>query len=121
MMKLNLFDRAVLALATMFLAILALRPLLTPEVALAQGVSNHLYFEPGITTIISLTKPRRHKARWWSTWQRETSGDFLREPKHLIRLTTLRHGRLLRRRCIWASSIWRECIARSREAGTILG
>ena len=57
-MKLNLFDRAVLALATIFLGILALRPLLTPEVTLAQGASNHLYFEPGITTIISPDKTK---------------------------------------------------------------
>ena len=47
-MKLNLFDRVVLGLAMLFLGMIALRPLLKPNVAMAQtkGVQDHLYIEP---------------------------------------------------------------------------
>jgi len=54
-MKLNLFDRVVLGLAMLFLGMIALRPLLKPNVAMAQtkGVQDHLYIEPGISILRS--------------------------------------------------------------------
>jgi hypothetical protein len=58
--KLNLFDRAALALVTVFLGILALRPMLiTPEVVRAQGATDHLYIEPGVHTLLSPDKSRQ--------------------------------------------------------------
>lgn len=57
-MKLNLFDRIALTLATFFLGVLALRPLFAPDIAQAQGIGSHLYIEPGIA---SLTSPDRTK------------------------------------------------------------
>ena len=62
-MKLNLFDRAVLALVTIFLGVLALRPLFTPEVARAQGGSDHLYIEPGVHTLLSPDKSRQTEGK----------------------------------------------------------
>lgn len=49
-MKLNSFDRIVLVLATMFLGLIALRPLFVPEVAKAQTQSPaaQMYIEPGV-------------------------------------------------------------------------
>lgn len=58
-MKLNLFDRAVLALATIFLGMIALRPLFTPEAARAQGNADHLYIEPGVKTLLSPDRTRQ--------------------------------------------------------------
>jgi hypothetical protein len=58
MMKLNLFDRIVLALATIFLGVIALQPQFTPQIAQAQGASNHLYVEPGIVSLFSPDKTR---------------------------------------------------------------
>jgi hypothetical protein len=50
-MKLNSFDRIALALATIFLGMIALHPLFKPDVAQAQGVRDHLYIEPGIALL----------------------------------------------------------------------
>ena len=52
-MKLNLLDRVTLGLATLFLGLIALRPLLQPDVAMAQTkrVQDHLYIEPGISSL----------------------------------------------------------------------
>jgi hypothetical protein len=57
--KLNLFDRAVLTLAVLFLGVVALRPLFTPEVARAQGPHTRFYFEPGIRPILSPDRTRQ--------------------------------------------------------------
>jgi hypothetical protein len=62
-MKLNLFDRAVMVLATLFLGVLALRPLLTPEVALAQAAQDHLYIEPGIKMLLSPDRTRQTQGK----------------------------------------------------------
>jgi hypothetical protein len=51
--KLNIFDRFALALAVIFLGMMALRPLFAPEVASAQSSSSHYYVEPGIKTLLS--------------------------------------------------------------------
>ena len=61
--KLNLFDRAALALVTIFLGILALRPMLTPEVVRAQGATDHLYIEPGVHTLLSPDKSRQMEGK----------------------------------------------------------
>jgi hypothetical protein len=58
-MKLNLFDRAVLFVATIFLGMIALRPLFAPEVARAQGHVDHLYIEPGVKTLLSPDRTRQ--------------------------------------------------------------
>lgn len=58
-MKLNFFDRAVLALAMIFLGLIALRPLFTPEVVRAQANVDHLYIEPGIKTLLSPDRTRQ--------------------------------------------------------------
>lgn len=57
-MKLNSFDRCALALATVFLGVIALRPLFKPEAAQAQvrGAQDQLYIEPGINIIRSPEK-----------------------------------------------------------------
>lgn len=55
-MRLNTFDRIALALATIFLGMIALRPLFKPDVAEAQGVHDHLYIEPGISSLRSPDK-----------------------------------------------------------------
>ena len=54
-MKLNSFDRCALALVTIFLGVIALRPLFKPEAAQAQvrAVQDQLYIEPGINIIRS--------------------------------------------------------------------
>lgn len=52
-MKLNIFDRIALALAVIFLGMMALRPLFTPEVASAQSSSSHYYVEPGIKKLLA--------------------------------------------------------------------
>jgi hypothetical protein len=59
LMKLNFFDRAVLALAMIFLGLIALRPLFAPEVARAQANVDHLYIEPGIKTLLSPDRTRQ--------------------------------------------------------------
>jgi hypothetical protein len=51
--KLNAFDRIVLAIALIFLGMIALRPLFTPEVARAQASSSHYFVEPGIHKLLS--------------------------------------------------------------------
>ena len=58
-MKLNLFDRVVLGLATLFLGMIALRPVFKPDVAMAQtkSVQDHLYIEPGISILRSPDQP----------------------------------------------------------------
>lgn len=58
-MKLNFFDRAVLALATIFLGMIALRPVFTPETVRAQSAVDHLYIEPGIKTLLSPDRTRQ--------------------------------------------------------------
>lgn len=58
-MRLNFFDRAVLALATIFLGVIALRPLFTPEIAQAQSNVDHLYIEPGIKTLLAPDRTRQ--------------------------------------------------------------
>lgn len=63
-MKLNLFDRAALALVTVFLGILALRPMLiTPEAVRAQGATDHLYIEPGVHPLLSPDKSRQTEGK----------------------------------------------------------
>ena len=62
-MKLNLFDRIALALATMFLGILALRPLMVPEVAQAQTAQDHIYVEPGIHMLLSPDRTRQTQGK----------------------------------------------------------
>ena len=55
-MTLNLFDRVTLAMATLFLGIIALRPLFAPDVAQAQSTVDHLYhlyIEPGVHTLLA--------------------------------------------------------------------
>ncbi len=58
-MKLNSFDRAILVLLTIFLGVMALRPLFTPEVARAQANVDHLYIEPGIKTLLAPDRTRQ--------------------------------------------------------------
>jgi|ERR1051326_1060743 hypothetical protein len=58
-MKLNFFDRAVLVLLMIFLGVIALRPLFTPELARAQANVDHLYIEPGIKTLLSPDRTRQ--------------------------------------------------------------
>ncbi len=62
-MKLNLFDRTVLTLVTLFLGVLALRPMFTPEVVRAQGAIDHLYIEPGVHTLLSPDKSRQAEGK----------------------------------------------------------
>ncbi len=62
-MKLNLFDRIVLALATIFLGLIALRPLMAPEVAQAQAAHDHLYIEPGIHMVLSPDRTRQTQGK----------------------------------------------------------
>jgi len=62
-MKLNLFDRVALALATAFLGLIALRPLITPEVAQAQTAQNHLFIEPGIHMLLSPDRTRQTQGK----------------------------------------------------------
>jgi hypothetical protein len=62
-MKLNVFDRALLALAAMFLGVMALRPLFTPEIARAQEMHPNLYIEPGVRTILSPDRTRQVKGK----------------------------------------------------------
>ena len=62
-MKLNLFDRTALALVTVFLGILALRPMHTPEAVRAQGVTDHLYIEPGVHPLLSPDKSRQTEGK----------------------------------------------------------
>jgi hypothetical protein len=62
-MKLNFFDRSALALATVFLGMIALRPLFTPEVARAQGAQDHLYIEPGIKMLLSPDRTRQTQGK----------------------------------------------------------
>ena len=62
-MKLNLFDRAVLAMATLFLGILALRPIFAPGIVQAQGASDHLYIEPGIKMLLSPDRTRQTQGK----------------------------------------------------------
>src|SRR5215510_4459743 len=62
-MKLNLFDRAALALVAVFLGVIALRPLFAPEVARAQGAQNHLYIEPGIKMLLSADRSRQTQGK----------------------------------------------------------
>jgi len=61
--KLNLFDRTALALVTVFLGILALRPMHTPEAVRAQGVTDHLYIEPGVHPLLSPDKSRQTEGK----------------------------------------------------------
>ena len=62
-MKLNLFDRIALALATAFLGLIALRPLMAPEVAQAQTARDHLYVEPGIHMLLSPDRTRQTQGK----------------------------------------------------------
>lgn len=62
-MKLSFFDRTVLALMTIFLGVLALRPLFTPEVAQAQSAQDHLYIEPGIKMLLSPDRERKTQGK----------------------------------------------------------
>jgi hypothetical protein len=52
-LKMHFFDRVVLALATLFLGLIALRALFVPEVAKAQSdvPLAHVYIEPGVHII----------------------------------------------------------------------
>jgi hypothetical protein len=52
-MKLHLFDRAIMLVIAVFLGIIALRPLLKPEVANAQEKPANLYIEPRTTMLNS--------------------------------------------------------------------
>jgi hypothetical protein len=61
--SLNLFDRAALVLVIIFLGILALRPLLTPGVALAQVPQDHLYIEPGIKMLLSPDRTKKTQGK----------------------------------------------------------
>lgn len=47
-MKLMTFERIAVALIIVFLGLLALRPLLRPQIARAQSPAGHYYIEPGI-------------------------------------------------------------------------
>jgi hypothetical protein len=62
-MKLSLFDRTVLTLVTIFLGVLALRPLFTPEVARAQSAQDHLYIEPGIKILLSPDRTQKTQGK----------------------------------------------------------
>src|SRR5262249_60911569 len=62
-MKLNLFDRTALALATIFLGMIALRPLFAPGVARAQSAQDHLYIEPGIKMLLSADRSRQTQGK----------------------------------------------------------
>jgi hypothetical protein len=52
-MRLSLFDQVALGLATLFLGMIALRPLLVPDVTHADTQVSHLYVEPGTHTLLS--------------------------------------------------------------------
>lgn len=52
-MRLSLFDRIALAVATVFLGIIALRPLMLPAEVHAETAINHFYVEPGVHTLLS--------------------------------------------------------------------
>lgn len=62
-LNLNLFDRAALALVTIFLGMLALRPLFTPAVAMAQISQDHLYIEPGIKMLLSPDRTKKTQGK----------------------------------------------------------
>lgn len=57
-MKLTAVDRIAVFLALVFLGLIALRPLITPEPARADSGSRY-YVEPGITTIASPDRTRQ--------------------------------------------------------------
>ncbi|MBZ5508708.1 MAG: hypothetical protein LAO78_24875 [Acidobacteriia bacterium] len=58
-MRLNFFDRVALGLATLFLGMIALRPLLAPDVAHAETPNSRLYVEPGTHTLIAPDRSRQ--------------------------------------------------------------
>jgi hypothetical protein len=60
-LKLHFFDRVVLALATLFLGLIALRALFVPEAAKAQSdvPLAHVYIEPGVRIINAPDNSRR--------------------------------------------------------------
>jgi hypothetical protein len=59
-MKLNIFDRAVMLAAVMFLGIIAVRSLLKPEPAKAENqAAAAVYIEPGVFTITAPDKQRQ--------------------------------------------------------------
>jgi hypothetical protein len=59
-MSLSLFDRIALAVATVFLGIIALRPLMLPAEAHAETAINHFYVEPGTHLLVA---PDRSQAQ----------------------------------------------------------
>src|SRR5260221_14107624 len=79
-MKLNLVDRITLGVVTIFLGIIALRPLLTPGVAHAQSTSQYLYVEPGIKMLFS---PDRTKQTQGKVIVDLTTGDIWGFPTSL--------------------------------------
>lgn len=62
-MRLNIFDRVALGLATIFLGVIAIRPLVMPQVASAQGEQDHLYIEPGIRKLLSPDRTRQTQGK----------------------------------------------------------
>jgi hypothetical protein len=52
-MRLSVFDRVALGLATLFLGMIALRPLLAPSVAHADTPNNRFYVEPGTHMLLA--------------------------------------------------------------------
>ncbi len=60
-MKLNLFDRVILALVMLFLGVIGLRPILAPETAEAQGRGStaQVYVEPGVHVLVAPDNSRR--------------------------------------------------------------
>lgn len=62
-MNLTWFDRTLLAIATVFLGTIALRPVLEPQVARAQSQAPSLYIEPGIQMLNSPDRERHVKGK----------------------------------------------------------
>ena len=58
-MKISWFDRSLFGLIAVFLGILALRPLFTPQVARAQSQTPSLYMEPGVHMLNSPDREHR--------------------------------------------------------------
>lgn len=59
-MRLNLFDRIALGVGVIFLGVIAMRPLLVPEVAQAESDKGHFYVEPGTHLLVT---PDRSQAQ----------------------------------------------------------
>jgi hypothetical protein len=62
-MKLALVDRFLLGVAAIFLGLIALRPLFTPEVARAQSSVPHYYVEPGIHMLLAPDRSRQTQGK----------------------------------------------------------